>query len=1163
MITLKNRRLLAFSLATTIFLSTVSPVFAEVMVDDSFKDVGVTILEERDETKELPEREEFLQEDSAEKTEDNISEDKSSEENLVEEENNLESTEEHLTSLIDDESAVPEKSRESQEIENDVLDISDEPLLNPVASNYSDFIFKDSAKTIIIGYKGSRLDDIVIPSDVVEIGAGAFAASPSKGTFTGRLDLSQARDLRTIGVGAFAGNNFTGDLVINSQNLTEISDYAFFGNEFRSVDLENTNIRNIGKAAFSHSAGADAGRISLPTSITNISDDAFTGEATRGSLTLTKFDDATGRVVGTETISLDKEREPENYGYSYVNLSRDHHNLTNIGSNAFSYNKLTDNLVIPGSVKTIGENAFTRNQLSGSFTLIEAMIETIGDNAFLNAYTNGEDIIIKDCPYLNYIGKGAFQNNTFSGNLTLSSLPQVKEINDFTFFSGKDSSGNERYFKGTLTLEYMNNLERIGKKSFSYETELDPTLARNLTEVRTYNERTGHLNGFTTLKMTELPNLKTIDTQAFMDNNFDNQMDFSVFPNLETIGAQAFSNAGFIETTNFKGLKHLKTIGNSAFFNSEMSNVNFENSSIERIESLAFSGARINGDLKIENLNNLTNIGLAAFQNAGTEESFGDILIKNNPALQQIEQAAFNDFWSQGNVNISGNSNLTKIAEHAFSKNYNAATDENNEISKGLRFGPKLIIKNNGLKTIGKAAFYNNTFKGILSMTDNPITTIGENAFAANGFTCIELPNTVQPVKGMLHDENINHAFSMNNQGFNGKIHDDYADMQYFNLPIYVKDGEGVSSLTSLEDEYIINFSGACQELALVKVKVLDDDTGELISDSNVEIKLINDVTPVPGGTFSYNEIAKGTKGNPNVTFEDVNMQSAQPYAYIDGVDNDKYDTSPIKAPIEVPAPVDGVSEVVVRLPKNEADLTINFLIEGTTDKVPGIKPNPIVMKDQKIGTTFNVNNASMQTALENLKNNYGYEIVPGQETSITLKKGSNVLNIYFRSMGKTINLVKKDEKDPTKVMPCIKYGLYDKAKYDQAVQINDLAARQQAIAASLIETKTTDENGKVSFKNVTVNVRIVELGIDTGCAKCGRNNNQTCDYDNYIPNKKVTEINITDFPDGGNIDYTGSVVNIIVPHTGTLGLIPYVTAFAIIASMGFVLIKKKRVKRG
>lgn len=1171
MIVLKNKKLLALSLASTIFLSSMQTVFAEVVVDYTFKDVGVTILEERDDNAET----------ALEDLEDVV--DESSEELLKDENKLLDTNDEEENNILDKEDIGEEESDASlmteealdsaDEHQDNILTDSEETSLlefgdefkpeeTAVGISQDNFIYKDSTKRIIIGYKGQATGDLVIPSSVIEIGPGAFAATPSRGAFTGRLDLSNATDLQAIGVGAFAGNKFTGDLTINSDNLDSISDYAFYGNEFANVYLLNTSVTHIGKAAFAHSAGPNAGKITLPYGIENIDDDAFTGEATRGSLTLTKFDENTGRVVGSETLSLDREREDAKYGYSAVEMNENFNKLQNIGSNAFSYNKLSHTLNFPKEIKTIGSNAFTRNYLFGDLTFLDSNIESIGDNAFFNAYANGKDITIRNARSLTYLGKGAFQNNTFEGNVILANIPNLKEINDFTFFAAKDSQGSEHYFKGTLTINNLSSLERIGKKAFSYETELDPTLARDLNEVRAYNEKMGHVNGFTELEMTSLPRLKTIDEQAFMDNNFGNTMDFSQFKNLETIENQAFSNAGFSGLLNFKDMTNLKYFGESAFFNTDAENVDFSGSGISEIKKLAFSGANIGGDLKIEGLANLTNIGEAAFQSTGADNSMGDISIKDNPKLQNIGFRAFNKYANKGNVFISGNKHLTKIEKHAFSQNYDEAVDGTNQATKGERLGPKLVISNNGLKEIGDFAFYNNTFKGILNLSKNPLQKIGQGAFAYNGFICIELPNTVEATGGMQPGSDFS-AFAMNNQNFNGTINGNAYGEQYFDLPINVKDGQGVSKLVSDEDgEYKITFSKPCQELSVVNVKVIDEETGELIENTTTKIALIKNPGKTDSG-YGYNEVAKADEGQNKASFEDINLGGSPTYAYITGVDPNKYDVRPIEKPIEVPAPVDGVSEVVVKLAKNKADLTVNFLIEGTNEKVPGIKNNPLHL-DGSIGQSFDLSTQPhIAENLKHIKDNYGYEMVPGQQTKIVLDKGSNTLNIYFRSNGKTINLIKKDEKDPNKLMPCIKYGLYNKTEYDKAVQIQDLSARQEAIAKSLIETKTTDENGKVSFTNVSVDVRIVELGPDNGCAKCGKDQKSACDYDNYIPNKKVTEVQIKDFPDGGNVDYTGSVVKIVVPHTGTLGVLPYALACTVIAGLGFTLMRKKGVKRG
>lgn len=1123
---MKGQKALTLLLSSVILLGNLQSVCAETIVDNTFAKNGVRIIEEK-QSKDEKQNNENKEELTFYKDTDKVS---------LQSSNNLENK-----PLVED---------EEKQSNDEPLEISDE-VERTAQSRSGDFIY-DSLGTTIIAYTGPRNQDIVIPNFVKHIGPGALAGTPSLGKIHGRLDMSQATNLLTIGQGAFANNEFTGDLVINAPNLKSIDAYAFFGNNFTNVDLSRTGVETITKYSFAHAASDNSGSLILPSSLKVVEDSAFSGTAIKGQMTVRSG-------IKTETISFDRDKESEEYGFSRIE-GLENSQLTQIENNAFSFNKLSNELKLPKTVEVIGKNAFAYNNLSGAFEIDGGNLRIIDDGAFLHAYSNGTNVVIKNIAAMEILGTQAFNGNVFSGNVELSNIKGLRSIGDQAFFSSKRGE-QEVHFNGTLTLKDMPDLETIGKKSFSYESVLDPTKPRNLNEVRNYNQNEGYKHGFKELIMENLPSLKVIDDNAFMDNNFTNSLDFSSFESLTQINRQAFSNAGLTGLLNFKGLSNLNIIGNSAFFNTGVSQIDFSNSGIKTIDKLAFSGVPINGDLSIENLSNLESIGLASFQRAGALENSGDIKINNNPRLTKIDTQAFNNYTGTGGVSISNNPSLKTIEDYAFAQDYNEEVDATNEISKGLRLGPDLIIKNNGLTQIKSYAFYNNTFKGVLNLTNNPLTDIGNAAFGLNGFSCIELPNSVQPIDGMDKNNSDAHAFLMNNQNYKGgkDSEGDYTS-EYSNLPIYVENGKGISGLTSLQGEYLINFSGKCKAPVTVKVKVVDEDTNEPIEAPGASIKLV--FSPEKTDTvWRYDKGAEGETGKTTWNFEDVNMV-AKPYIMVAGIDSPDYDLSPLNEPVLVPEPHDGVSEVVIKLSKNAASLNVNFYIENTTDPVPGIKPNPLVFENKKKGQVFNLTKQkSLESALEVLKNNYGYEMVPNQQTSITLKKGHNVLNIYFRSTGKTINIVKRDEKDPSKLMACIKFAMYDKKKYDQAVTISDLKARQQALIEALIETQTTNEQGRLSFKNVTCDVKIVELGVDRTCKKCGKNGDGTCNYDNYIPNKKITEISIPEFPDGTDIDYSGSVVNIIVPHTGTMGILPFILPAFICLLISIRLSSKTRLK--
>jgi|GEM_PF-3992194 len=100
--------------------------------------------------------------------------------------------------------------------------------------------------------------------------------------------------------------------------------------------------------------------------------------------------------------------------------------VTAIGNNAFSEKSLED-VIIPGSIRTIGDYAFRYNNLA-SVTLSEGL-ETIGKNAFLSNVIT--ELIIPDT--VTFIDHGAFVDNNIM-ELTLGE--NVQTIAAFAFYIG-------------------------------------------------------------------------------------------------------------------------------------------------------------------------------------------------------------------------------------------------------------------------------------------------------------------------------------------------------------------------------------------------------------------------------------------------------------------------------------------------------------------------------------------------------------------------------------------------------------------------------------------------------------------------------------------------------------------------------------------------------
>ena len=156
--------------------------------------------------------------------------------------------------------------------------------------------------------------------------------------------------------------------------------------------------------------------------------------------------------------------------------------ITKIPTNAFRRKKLTGNLVIPNSIKTIEKSAFLGcTGLSGNLTIPNS-VTTIGKSAFVNcsgftgnltipnSVTTIEELAFRGCTgfkgdltipnSVTTIGESVFLGCTgLSGNLTIPN--SVKTIGDFAFY-------NCIGFTGNLTIP--NSVTTIGNFAFSYCT---------------------------------------------------------------------------------------------------------------------------------------------------------------------------------------------------------------------------------------------------------------------------------------------------------------------------------------------------------------------------------------------------------------------------------------------------------------------------------------------------------------------------------------------------------------------------------------------------------------------------------------------------------------------------------------------------------------------
>lgn len=210
------------------------------------------------------------------------------------------------------------------------------------------------------------LDSIVIPSSVSSIGDGIFSgcfslksikvnpdnecfdsngnsnaiiASNSHVLKQGCKNTVIPSDVVEIGNGAFAGMVYLSEINI-PEGLTSIGEYAFSGAGFTSIALPE-GLSNIGKDAF---VGSSLKSITIPSTITQINEETFANCENLRKISFSEGLDSIGKMAFAYCTKLDTVIIPEGTRV--------------VGFGAFSEDKAIKVLSLPSTLKRIGYQAF-------------------------------------------------------------------------------------------------------------------------------------------------------------------------------------------------------------------------------------------------------------------------------------------------------------------------------------------------------------------------------------------------------------------------------------------------------------------------------------------------------------------------------------------------------------------------------------------------------------------------------------------------------------------------------------------------------------------------------------------------------------------------------------------------------------------------------------
>lgn len=280
------------------------------------------------------------------------------------------------------------------------------------------------------------------------------------------IDGSPTDAIKEVADGAFKidpndeqGTSITG-LIINT-DMENIGREAFYGQDLRTVTIENGRIQNVEERSFGNCPALST--FHVKGSITNLKTDTFDGTQLREIFISGIVNNVEKNVMGasnTTLTTLKVAQQGVDGATQDGALQSIHDNAfencralvtlvlngtDNIGNSAFENCQRVQEVVFPSALKNIGNSAFASCVALRSVR-IPADVESLGDNAFFQN-TSLRTVTLEENSNLEYIGTAAFRG--------------CASLTDFTFDG--DMEASTQLSIGDAAFSGCGSLERIGQ----------------------------------------------------------------------------------------------------------------------------------------------------------------------------------------------------------------------------------------------------------------------------------------------------------------------------------------------------------------------------------------------------------------------------------------------------------------------------------------------------------------------------------------------------------------------------------------------------------------------------------------------------------------------------------------------------------------------------